>query len=468
MTSRRHLALVLHAHLPYARSLDPDVSDEERWFQEALFEVYLPLWSLFETWADRHAHARLSLSVSPTLWAMLDDEYMLHRAKAFGEACLRRWESAEHVETSARKTETQALRDGLDALSGPSFATRARALAQSGVVEFLTSTMSHGFLPNLTAVPQAAWAQVRLPVDDQRLRLGQIPQGLWLAECGYAPGVDALLSRAGLSYCVIDSTAAQLATPPPAQAGWPLRLPAGPVALPRDGALSEAVWSSKVGYPSRGAYADFHHRTGTLRLRAVDGSRWRPAAARAQAHVDAQDFLAKVSSCSIAPYDAELFGHWWREGPWFLGEVVQGAALSKDLVMVTARQAAGLADPLRTHEVPLSSWGEGGVAMTWVDPSNDFLLPRLTRLAERLSAAVREGMSKRVLAQAARELLLAQSSDWAFHLMRTPAASIGARRAADHADAVERLLSRPHDEAFLKTREALNNLFPQLDVEVYR
>ena len=111
----------------------------------------------------------------------------------------------------------------------------------------------------------------------------------------------------------------------------------------------------------------------------------------------------------------------------------------------------------------------------WLDPSNDWLPPQLDAAARRMRALARRrprarGRARRVLNQAARELLLAQSSDWAFMMSTGAAADYGRRRATEHLgrfDDLVALLGERPDEGAVARREALAPLFPELDYRVY-
>src|SRR5208337_965639 len=135
----------------------------------------------------------------------------------------------------------------------------------------------------------------------------------------------------------------------------------------------------------------------------------------------------------LAPYDAELFGHWWYEGPEFLDFFVRKAFFDQNSFELITPQDYLRRHPAQQLATPAaSSWGEEGYWRVWLNEKNQWIYPHLQVAQERLTELTdrfpRPGpITERALRQAARELLLAQASDWAF-LMRADANSEYARR----------------------------------------
>ncbi len=384
--------LVLHAHLPWVIG-----TENERWLHEAVLDCYLPLLDVLE----RSPKGRVTLSVTPVLVAMLEDADARKRTEAFIiEGCKRRLplNPAHEWHRGAANRALRGLRSG-------TIVERLGALAASRSIELITSAVTHGFLPLLATVPQAAAAQVELGVEAHRRAFGVDPLGFWLPECGYAPGLDALLAKNGLRYTFVDSHALEGAAYGTAA---PVFLPAGVAAFARDVDASEQVWSSFVGYPADPVYADFHHRVEGQRVLRITGSEqkepWEPGVALERAREHARHFLeerGKGAALQVAPYDAELFGHWWLEGPAFLEEVLaKGEALS------TPSEVLRESPTLEARELPFSTWGRAGTAEVWLGPRNQWMWPHLHRAAEELT--------KQGDARALNALLLAQASDWPF------------------------------------------------------
>lgn len=482
------LALILHAHLPYVRHVERDDVLEEAWLVGALVESYLPLLDVLEGWERDRVPYALALSLSPTLVEMLDDPLLRERARrrlegvigvldrelADGAAEPALVPALEHHRERFRAA-AQRYRDIDGDVAGA-----CAALARRGELELFTTAATHAFLPNLAGLVAAQRAQIGLGLEQHARRFGAPARGFWLPECGYLEELDPLLRELGVGWSVLDAHALAAAVPPPVRGPYaPVLTPHGVAMLARDPESSDAVWSAESGYPGDGAYREFHRDLGHTRdlrpfLPALhpDGSGWptgiKPyavtdrasdrkipydperAARRAEEH--ARQFLdgrrrrgAELApqlgapALFVAPFDAELFGHWWFEGPRFLDAVTRAAAEpASGVALVTPRQLL-VTEPLLQVVAPSpSSWGAGGHRASWIDPRNAWVVREVRDAAERMAALVRDhgtGASpwmRRALAQAGREALLAMASDWSFILRAETVSSYAEGRVREH------------------------------------
>jgi 1,4-alpha-glucan branching enzyme len=181
----------------------------------------------------------------------------------------------------------------------------------------------------------------------------------------------------------------------------------------------------------------------------------------------------------VSPYDAELYGHWWFEGPLFLDYVARKIACDQQTVQLTTCSEYLDEYPVNALCSPSpSSWGDGGYSAVWVDGSNDWIYRhvhhaegRMVELARRFRDRTPTELERRALNQAARELLLAQSSDWAFIMKTATAVKYATDRVKAHLARFRRLdeeLERGQlDEAWLRDLEWRDNLFPSIDFRAY-
>ncbi len=175
----------------------------------------------------------------------------------------------------------------------------------------------------------------------------------------------------------------------------------------------------------------------------------------------------------LSPYDAELFGHWWYEGPEFLDYFVRKAYYDQRVFTLTTPL-----DHLRRQPTPqvcqpsASSWGEEGYWKVWLNESNEWIYPhlqvaqeRMTELADKFSKPT--DLQRRALRQAGRELMLAQASDWPFILRTGTSPGYARQRVKDHLLRFialhEQLTTTRVDEQWLAHVESLDTLFPELD-----
>jgi 1,4-alpha-glucan branching enzyme len=508
------LAIVLHAHLPYVRSGEPG-SLEEDWYFQALQECYLPLLAVLEAAAqDPRQHARLTLGLSPTLLSLLADRqlnarflpWLITRQQLLEQAPAEHAAAAAHLGEQLRQVEELWLD-----IQGQ-LVPRFRRLQEQGVLDLITCGATHGYLPLLREVPEAVRAQLLTAVREHERQLGERPLGIWLPECAYYEGLDRQLLEAGLRYSLLDGHGLLHALPRPRYGVFaPICSPAGVAFFGRDGNATLPVWSAREGYPGDGAYREFHRDMGwelpDEQLEALGIPSRRPlglklhrvtsqgcpleqkqpyapeaAAARVQEHADAylqgraeelQQLAASMElpPLLVAPFDAELFGHWWFEGPQFLAALFRQAA-GAGVRLVTLREVLQRPRPLQVCRPSPSSWGQGGYHDYWLNESNAWVIPEWQRASRAMVRRVNRGVAspaqRDLLTQAGRELLLAQSSDWSFILRAGTTTELARERIQRHLDRFWRLLDAintgtPLPDPWLQAVQREDGLFPQLN-----
>jgi 1,4-alpha-glucan branching enzyme len=179
----------------------------------------------------------------------------------------------------------------------------------------------------------------------------------------------------------------------------------------------------------------------------------------------------------VAPYDAELFGHWWYEGPDWLNYLIRKMAFEQDTVgLCTASDYMARNPKNQACRPSLSSWGYKGYSEVWLDKSNDWIYPHLHKMEERMADCAKrykeaEGLTRRALNQMARELLLAESSDWAFIMKSGTMVNYSQRRVSEHIVNFNRLYEDLEavrlEEKYVGMLESHNNIFPDIDYSVY-
>jgi 1,4-alpha-glucan branching enzyme len=433
------LAIVLHSHMPYVEGFGTYPFGEE-WLFDAFARSHLPVLDVAE---------RLTMTITPVLADQLEAEGVEERMLRFlrrhrVDAADRDVADAGAALRPAARAEadhyTRAMKR-LHKLRGNPLRVFQDAQAK-GRVALMASAATHAVLPKL-----ASLAGRRLQLDaglrSHERRFGE-SAGFWLPECAYVAGLEAILAERGLAYTCLDQSSHERGT----AALTPIRLPGGPVAFTIDWPTVRLVWA-EGGYPSDGAYLEYHRLSANgMRLWSISGAPYDPAVAAKRAAEHAASFLAAVRDrlerhradrgrrglCVFA-IDTELLGHWWAEGPIWLGEVLEGAELD-GVRLLTLPQA------LREHEgedrpVSEASWGEGKSLETWDSPSVSDLVWATRRCELHLLRALGLGAVDGAAAlRAARELLALQSSDWAFMDHRGQAGDYPYARATAHAQAL--------------------------------
>lgn len=525
---RGYLAILLHAHLPFVRHPEHPSFLEERWLFEAITECYLPLLAALERLTADGVPFRITLSLSPPLAAMLRDDllqrrYLDHteRLLALVEAEVERTRGDGRLNPVARMYR-DAWRDGrrrFEAEYGRDLTRGFARLAAAGPLEWITTGATHGFLPLLRTVPGAVPAQVRVATASHRALTGQGTAGFWLPECGYYPGLEPVLASEGIRWTVLDTHGLLHASPPPRRGVYaPVDCGAGVAVFGRDPETSRRVWSADIGYPGDEWYRDFYRDAGrdlpaeTVRPFLPDAESgaftglkyyrvtqrtepkepYDPSRAAERARFHAEDFVRHCEAIAsahgragapppviLAPYDAELLGHWWFEGPAWLEQVIRiAAARAGGLELLTPSDYLDRHGDLEGAAPSASSWGEGGYNEFWLNEGNDWVYPHLRRAGQRMGAlasrfadAPADGPAGRALRQAGRCLLLAQASDWAFVMRTGTAVEYAYRRTRDHLARFHYLaeaLEKDHpDPTRLAALEEMDRIFPEIDPAVF-
>jgi len=521
-----YLALVLHAHLPFVRHPEHEVFLEENWLFEAITETYLPLLDILARLVADGVPFRLTLSISPPLTAMLNDNLLRSRYARRIDQLVEL--AAKEVERTRDDPPFDRLAQGyqerfvecrrlFNEVYDRDLVGALRRLQDAGVIDIITSAATHAYLPLLQSTEGALRSQVQIGVNEYQRCFGRWPDGFWLPECGYAPGIDQALADAGIRYFLLEAHGVTYAKPRPKFGPFaPVFCPSGVAAFARDLQSSRQVWSAVDGYPGDRTYREFYRDVGYdldydyirpyvhpdgnrvdtgikyYRITGADHHKepYDPVLARQTAEQHATEFVASRAAqieylepgmgrkpIVVAPYDAELFGHWWYEGPHWLESVLRNIA-AEQTAFRTATPWDYLTEfPVNQEVTPCaSSWGWKGYHEVWLEGSNDWIYRHLHIAAQRMGElAERFGMptpvERRALNQAARELLLAQSSDWAFIMKSGTAVEYAVKRTAQSLQNFLRLytdiIRGDIDAAWLAELERRDNIFPSIDYRVY-
>lgn len=525
--------LVLHSHLPLVRHPEYETFLEERWLFEALSETYLPLLRMMRRLEDEGIPFPMAMSFSPTLSFMLQDEFLLGRYDQFlGKAI----ELAEReVDRTSGDQDLHALalmyhgryttdRDELHNVYNGNVLRGFERFARRGAIELMATAATHAFLPNYRNYPEIVQSQVELGVESHTRDFGIPPRGFWLPECGYYEGLEKTIADAGLAYYVSAAHGVLFGKPSPATGTFaPLNTTAGVAVFPRDVYTATWVWSSEQGYPADPVYRDFYRDIGYdlpldyvrpyihddqvridtgFKYHAITGETdekelYQIDRGRARAREHARDFffrqqehvarlaeLLPVEPVITSPFDTELFGHWWFEGPIWLEELFRVAHEQQSpahggngegrgsLAMTTPSAYLEQYGTAETIAPSFSSWGSGGYAEVWMDGSNDWVYRHIHQAIDRMAELVarfpdEDGLKERALNQAAREVLLAMASDWPFIMNARTVVTYAERRVKEHlynfTRVYEALSQRNMGTEWLTWLEKKHPLFPDLD-----
>lgn len=533
MSAPGKIHLLLHAHLPFVREPGYDRFLEENWFFEAMAETYLPLVQALERLEERGVPGTLNLSISSALLAMLTDSVLLGKftRHLHKQLDLLQKERAFLQNDSARLDVADfyyrrqvALIDTWERNCGCKIIPALKRLEERNKLCLLTCVGTHPFLPAYQSDVDSIRLQLGVTVKAFEAAFGRKPKGLWLPECGYFDGLDSILAEFGFEYFFLETHGVLLAKPAPKYGVFaPIKTPAGLYCMGREQSSSMEVWSRKTGYPGHPEYREFFKdvcqerspeylgdyfmagdtpiETG-LKYYRITGSEdkriYRPWNALRLVEDHARLFVANREAtvsellprmdgnkaCILCPYDAELFGHWWFEGPLFIEKMFERAASSSVVEMASLESTMhSSADP-DVHSPVFSSWGEGGFGEVWMNDEVSWAYPLFFRMrqmilrlkkiiesAEKNGSSAKTKLLRRILSQMARELVLFQASDWAFMIHNKSAAEYAKIRQNEHYNNVCALYAsaavsmvaktgKKTGDNLLEVLENKNNIFP--------
>jgi len=277
-----------------------------------------------------------------------------------------------------------------------------------------------------------------------------------------------------------------------------------PAVFVRDPDTAHQVWSGEWGYPADANYLDFHkkHHPGGHRYWRVTGSDvdmalkepYDPQTVIGRLDENSEHFAGLIKRTLTEdrlvppsqrvlcmPFDAELFGHWWFEGPQWIERVLAHADREAGLRPVTCGEALDATGPKPRVSLPEGCWGEGGFHWIWLNKGTEWTWRHVYRAEERMSRLARlladrhSPQLERIVKQAAREVLLLESSDWQFLISTWSARDYAQQRVATHFESFVRLASMAErrarsdhdldsgDAEYLSLCETRDAVFPGVD-----
>lgn len=347
---------------------------------------------------------------------------------------------------------------------------------------------------------------------------GKKPRGIWLPECGYIPEADKYLKEFGIQYIITESHGLLYADPTPVYGTYaPIVSPNDIVAFGRDIESSRQVWSSINGYPGDYNYREFYRdigydadydyikpyiahngvrvHTGIKYYRITGDTEnkdyynltWAMDSVEKQAGHFFDSRQKQITNLAphmhippiiLCPYDAELYGHWWYEGPDWLYILFKKIYYDKcDFKLITPGEYIDKYPEIQVSTPCRSSWGANGYSEVWLNTTNDYVHRHLHVAGDKMVELAnlfpneKSKLKKLALNQCARELLLAQSSDWLFIITNGTMVDYAKKRIKDHIGRFTKLYDmlkqNSIDEEFLKDISKKDKIFPNIDYMIY-
>lgn len=516
---------VLHSHLPFVKHPEYENFLEEFWLFEAISECYIPLLKRLKKLEDENIDFALTVSVTPPLAEMLDDEHLMEKYERYLDKLIELGEK-EVIRTKNSEYENIAkfylyffkeTKEFFDGFLNKKVLNGYRYFYDKNKLEIITCGATHGFLPLLSVNKQAVIAQIKVAVLSHQKHFNKAPKGIWLPECAYYDGLDEILKENQIEFFILDAHGIVYANPTPKYGVYaPIITPNKVAVFGRDNESSKQVWSSKEGYPGDFCYRDFYRDIGyDLDFDYIkdyinpDGARvftgfkyhkitgnsdykeiYDPYIASLKTIEHAQNFhfnrerqIEHISSLMdkapmiLSPYDAELFGHWWFEGPEFLYNMLKEIDKHKVIKAITPVEYLHMSYYNTVANPHPSSWGDEGYYDVWLNKSNDWIYRHLHEMADTMVEFANKYKNcanphqESQLNQMARELLLAQSSDWAFLMTTATATEYSVARTKEHISnfwkIVDMLRNDYFEDEFFASVSEKNSIFNFINFRIY-
>ncbi|HWQ74957.1 MAG TPA: glycoside hydrolase family 57 protein [Syntrophomonas sp.] len=516
-----NIMLVLHSHIPYVKKQGRWPFGEV-WLFEAMAETYIPFLRIWLRLRGEGMRAPVTLSLSPPLLDQLSSPYIQKEFLNYLRERENKAAEDERYYLSVAEPNMAALssfyyrfyrdiRRDFSLELGNDLVGAFKELKNCGEIEIIATAASHAYLPLLN--PKSLQHQIYWGIKTYEKYFNCAPEGFWLPECGYFQGIEDLLIANGIKYFYVDSHAVEGGKPlgefslmdPEldcsnevfANTGLSTYRPykikdRNIMVLGRNAMISQQVWSADYGYPGDKVYREFHRespRSGFKYWRITDRSNetklpYEPEQARLKVKQHARHFLNNLRNTSyeavnlgfeqpliVGCYDTELFGHWWWEGIDWLEEVVRGIATSKEMSFILP---AEIELPAAEAQVFESSWGTGGKHYIWENKETEWMWEILNKASREFEELDKErpasAVKSRSLAQAMRELILIESSDWMFMVTNNLTRDYAIKRFFEHYAKFLRLVNAVRDDnysddfvAWLKQIEAEDDFLSFID-----
>ncbi len=526
--TKGYVSFILHAHLPFIHHPESEDYLEEEWLFEAISETYIPLLLNFKKLEEEKVDFRITMSLTPPLLNMLDNKLLQKRYIKYLK---------KHIELATKEVKRTAYDAHLNNLSkyylerylndlrvftevyNCNLINEFKHFQDIGVLEIITCGATHGYFPILYVNEKTVRAQIAVGVETYKKYFGKSPRGIWLPECGYIPEVDKYLKEFGIEYIITESHGILYADPTPIFGTFaPIVSPDGVVAFGRDIESSRQVWSSVCGYPGDFNYRDFyrdigydadydyikpyiakngvrvntgikyHRITSKGNFKDYYNLQWAKDSAERQAgHFfdsrvnqinELSDIMAPAKPIILCPYDAELYGHWWYEGPYWLYVLFKKIYYDKgNFKLITPGEYIDKYPEMQECTPCISSWGANGYSEVWLNSSNDYVHRHLHVAGDRMVELAhlfpneKNTLKRKALNQCTRELLLAQSSDWLFIITNGTMVDYAKKRIKTHIGRFTKLYEQIKedkiDSVFLKTIQKQDCIFPEIDYMIY-
>ncbi|AEX85953.1 glycoside hydrolase [Marinitoga sp. 1135] len=466
-----NILFVLHSHLPYVRHPDYEEFMEERWLFEAITETYVPLIQMFKKLEHRGIEFKLTMSFSPTLIEMLSSIDLQEKYVRYLKKIIKLAEN-EYIKTKDEEIQKHKMADYylnrfkeilviFEREYEKNILEAFKEYAEKGYLELITTAATHAVLPIYQEYPDIVKMQVKYGLETFKKAFGYYPKGFWLPELAYYEGLDAILKEFGIEYTILEREALIHGESYPLYNVYnPIMTHEGLFVFGRDKENNFEIFDPEYGYTSDPRYREFYRDIGFDReyeyikdyidksgVRCNTGIKYHKITGKEKELFEkglydideaysvvkehAKDFVEKrkkqlkklsneypeIEPTMVYAFNTDFFGHWWYEGIIFLQKVFENLDAVENLNAKTPMEILNDIEEIQMLSPSKSTWGINGYFEEWINGNNDWIYPAIYEMVEVLKKKINNKFTeqeKRVLQQMITELMLTQSSDWAF------------------------------------------------------
>ena len=466
----KNLILTIVAHQPYIHHKDEtEFALQNDLLFNAISNTYLPLVNLFHKFEEQNTDFKLSMVFSPSLCSLLGDTmiqnqyvHWLEKRIALGESELSRLSSEPLLLENAKKCLDKAKKDLGDFTQtySQNLLKEFAYFAEKGNLELLATSGTYAFLPHYGDMTEILNAQVEIGLLSHRHYFGSNPDGFYLPFMGYTPGIETVLHSYGFHYTIVDIRSLLFSENPPKHGIFaPVRcdldtstsLTHTSLALfAQDSDSPDDVdsFSKNPVYKNQSKDISFELSSEELKKSGFlegetaripsyyrywnrDGSIYSEKDAENQLALDARAFVdsknAKLSKAAslmgekspslLCVIDAKTLGQEWTEGVDWLEQVICESAKSE---ITLSHLSPLIGNQFALPKIkPYSGAAQGNsYGEDLLDSTNGWMIRYTRKMSERMVDLSdrfpnETGLKVRLLDLGAKELMLAQSGEWA-------------------------------------------------------
>ncbi len=551
MNKNGYFLFVLHSHIPYVLK-HGEWPHGEYWLFEAAAETYIPLLQMLERIKNKGKKTKITIGLTPVLLEQLRSEYFKEKFNEYLEFKISLIEKDKTEFESKGESDKISLSllwekfyndlyHLFNFVYGKDIVLQFKKFQDSGNIEILTSAATHAYLP-LLGYDNNVRAQIKAGIETYIRHFGKKPSGIWLPECAYRPegqwrnpvtgeeffrkGIDKILVEEGIMYTFIDSPNLNNASlfnqysqsninPQDFKYNktpfLPYKLKSGLTLFVRDHKTGVQVWDKRFGYPGDGYYLEFHKQKDTSGIkywRITDSSfdlgqkqLYNPEKAKERVKENSEHFARLITDILtdfrkthnktgilVSPFDAELFGHWWFEGPMWLEKVIENLSIIDGIEPATPstiiKQFKN--SDMETINLKEGSWGENNDHSVWLNNETRWTWEKLykverdfIRFLKLHKAKIKKDLTLyEILREGAKALVITEASDWQFLIHKNSAIDYVTQRFTTHLNEVNKTLEiaknylatkkvNEQDRKLIKKLKEKNIAFNTLRLEWY-